>query len=127
MTDECRWLLERANESLKAADLMFRNKLFHSAVSEGYYAMFYSAQALILARGENASTHKGVLALFSKLYVKTGEVDRSFSAMISTAFSARGKADYEIGMDIPSDEAQRVIADAHQFYELALKWLSDGD
>lgn len=123
MTDECRWLLERASESLKAADLMFKNELFHSAVSEGYYVMFYCAQALILSKGKNASTHKGVLGLFGELYVKTGEIDRSFSAMISNAFSARGKADYEIGMDIPADEAQKVIADAHRFLDLASEWL----
>lgn len=67
MTDECRWLLERASESLKAADLMFKNELFHSAVSEGYYVMFYCAQALILSKGKNASTHKGVLGLFGEL------------------------------------------------------------
>lgn len=85
--------------------------------------MFYCAQSLILSKGKNASTHKGVLGLFGELFVKTGEIDRSYSAMISNAFSARGKADYEIGMDIPADEAQKVIADAHRFLDLASEWL----
>ena len=119
MTDEIQWLLTRSKDGIKATELMISNDLHHSAVSEGYYAMFYLAQALILDKGRNASTHKGVLTLFSALYVKTGEMDRSFSVMLANAFAARGKADYEIGIDIDKDEAKTVLADARTFYEAA--------
>ena len=120
MIGEIQWLLDRASESLKAAKLMANNHLYHSAVSEGYYTMFYCAQAPILQKGKNASTHKGVIIHFSDSYIKTNEIDRSFSAMLSNAFAARGKADYEIGLEISAPETETVIADAEQFFQMTL-------
>lgn len=120
MTDEIQWLLTRADESIQATELMISNQLYHSAVSETYYAMFYLAQALILDKHETASTHKGVLTRFSALYVKTDEMNRSFSVMLANAFAARGKADYEIGVDISEAEAKKLLANARSFQEAAL-------
>ena len=37
-----KYQLERANESLKAAELMFENKLFIPAMNRIYYSMFYA-------------------------------------------------------------------------------------
>lgn len=125
MEKEIKWLLERANESMHAAELMLQGSLLHSAVSEGYYAMFYAAQALIMAKGENTSTHKGVLTRFSALYIKTGELDRSLSVALSQAFAARGKADYEIGLEISPAEAEAVVSSARYFLAAALEKLND--
>lgn len=125
MEIEIKWLLERANESMHAAELMIQGSLLHSAVSEGYYAMFYAAQALIMKKGENTSTHKGVLTRFSALYIKTGELDRSLGVALSQAFAARGKADYEIGLEISLKEAVAVVSQARYFLTAAMKKLDD--
>mgnify|MGYP006301482481 CR=1 FL=1 len=124
MTKEIQWLLERADESLQAAELTLNNRLFHSSVSKAYYAMFYAAQALVLSKGKNAATHKGVLTQFSALFIKTGEVDRSYGVMLARAFAARGKADYEIGVEITEQEAGQSLADARSFLSMASRLVS---
>lgn len=125
MEMEVKWLLNRAEESLQAAELMLEGSLLHSAVSEGYYAMFYAAQALLMVKGENASTHKGVLTRFSAVYIKTGELDRSLGVVLSRAFAARGKADYEIGLEISRTEAESVVSAARLFLEAAMNKIND--
>lgn len=127
MEMEIKWLLDRAKESLQAAELMLQGALLHSSVSEGYYAMFYAAQALLMVKGENASTHKGVLTRFSAVYIKTGELDRAFGIALSKAFAARGKADYEIGLEISRTEAESVVSAARHFLEAAMDKLKDTD
>lgn len=125
MEVEIKWLMERANESLQAAELMLQGSLLHSAVSQGYYAMFYAAQALLMAKGDGASTHKGVLTRFSVLYIKTGELSRSLGVALSQAFAARGKADYEIGLEISRTEAEMIVSSARQFLSAAMEKLEN--
>ncbi len=52
-----KYRLERANESLKAAELMFRNKLFIPAMNRIYYSMFYAVQALLVLDAKTFSKH----------------------------------------------------------------------
>ncbi|NOY57632.1 MAG: HEPN domain-containing protein [Calditrichaeota bacterium] len=43
-----KYRLERANESLKAAQLMLENSLYIPAMNRIYYSMFYAVQALLV-------------------------------------------------------------------------------
>jgi len=126
MMQEIKWLLERADESLRAAELMIGHEMFHSAVSEAYYAMFYAAQALLLKKGVQGSTHKGVITQLAVKYVKTGELDQRYGRMLARAFAARGKADYEIGIAIEKAEAEQIEKDATAFLLKAKKVLENG-
>ncbi|MEX2706693.1 MAG: HEPN domain-containing protein [Candidatus Freyrarchaeum guaymaensis] len=45
---------------------------YDSCVSRCYYAMFFLAEAVLLTKGLRASSHKGVISLFGKHFVKTG-------------------------------------------------------
>ena len=49
MSQEQKYLLLKAQESLTAARLLTSNNLFSVAASRVYYAMFYVAQAFLLA------------------------------------------------------------------------------
>jgi len=75
-------------------------------------------------REQCLSTHKGVLTQFSALYVKTGELDRSFSLMLANAFAARSKADYEIGVEILENEAAKVVMNTKEFLKMARSLLA---
>ncbi len=66
--------LERADESLKAAQLMFENKPFISAMNRIYYSMFYAVQSLLVLNETTFSKHGQVKGFFNREYIKSGIV-----------------------------------------------------
>ena len=45
------------------------------AISRAYYAMFYSATALLLTKGISRSKHSGVYSAFGQHFVKPGLIE----------------------------------------------------
>ena len=57
--------IENAKEALRAAQLNLDNDFYTTAVNRAYYAIFYAANAFLLATKKLArSKHSGVLAAF---------------------------------------------------------------
>ena len=65
-------LIERAKRYLKSAEILLEEGDYESSVSRTYYAMFYSAQAMLLTKNLSFSSHKGVISAFGEYFVKTG-------------------------------------------------------
>ncbi len=59
-----KYRLERANESLKAAQLMRDNHLYIPAMNRIYYSMFYAVQALLILNNSTFSKHGQVKGFF---------------------------------------------------------------
>jgi uncharacterized protein (UPF0332 family) len=57
-------LMERAKKYLKSAEILLKAE--ESSVSRTYYAMFYSAQAMLLTENLSFSSHKGVISGFGE-------------------------------------------------------------
>jgi uncharacterized protein (UPF0332 family) len=64
-------LIERAKRYLKSAEILLEEGDYESSVSRTYYAMFYSAQAMLLTKNLSFSSHKGVISAFGEQFVKT--------------------------------------------------------
>jgi len=64
--------LERAQASLRAAELCLAHGLLDSAVNRAYFAMFQAAVAALEQRGirRREWTHKGVHSDFVQLFVR---------------------------------------------------------
>jgi uncharacterized protein (UPF0332 family) len=82
-------LLDRARVYLSSARMLRETGDFESAVSRGYYAMFYAAEAALLVRDVAANSHKGVIAEFNSLYVRGGSVSMELGRALSRAFEKR--------------------------------------
>ena len=78
MTPEQKALLEKAQDSLGAAELLAKNRYFDFAVSRAYYSMFYIAEAFLLGEGSAFSKHSSVIAAFGQLLTKSGRVPAQF-------------------------------------------------
>jgi hypothetical protein len=59
-------LLQRAQESLRAAKIMLTENLPNIAASRAYYAMFYTAELLLQKKGLTFTSHSAVIAAFGK-------------------------------------------------------------
>ncbi len=116
--------LERAKDRLDAAQLLLDNGKFEDSINRAYYSMYHSAMALLRTKDVSPKTHKGLIGEFGKRFVKTGEVDKNFSKMLSHAESLRESADYGIEPEIESEDAAKTVKNAEEFLAMAKKQLS---
>lgn len=122
---EIRALLEKAKASLAAAQTLLREGYADFAASRGYYAMFYVAEALLLALGHSYSKHAAVIAAFGREYAKTGALDPKFHRLLLDAYRIRNVGDYEIGTPVPKEKAEDICHWAAEFIQAAETYLSE--
>ena len=82
--------VERANESLKAAQLMLDNDLYIPAMNRIYYSMFYAVQALLILN-ESAFSKHGQVKGFSTKNISKSEFFRKTLASCSMPYSNTAK------------------------------------
>ena len=83
-----------ANESMKAADLLFNNGFIRDAVAKLYYSLLYSVRAMLLTKGLEPKSHEGALRLFGLHFVKQGIFEAEDSHVFSRLMKYRQEADY---------------------------------
>jgi len=119
MTDNLNKLIEyrfqQANETLIAANELFQNGHYRDAVNRGYYAMFYCGLGLLAAKNLGSSKHSGVLSLFSRHFVKTGQISIEAGRHFREAFELRQNCDYREFVDITKAQTQEIIENAKAF------------
>ena len=109
--------LERAHESIKAAELMQENSMYIPAMNRIYYSMFYAVQALLILKKSSFSKHGQVKGFFNKEFIKTGVFPKEFGRLFNTVFEYRQKFDY-VDLIIPSEELiSDYVAKAKYFIE----------
>lgn len=96
MSEEVSGLLRKAGRSLKAAGALLHAGDTDLAASRASYAMFYTAEALLLSRGLCFSKHSGVQAAFGKHFARPAEFDPKFHRWMLEAFAARIAGDYGV-------------------------------
>ena len=120
-----KYRLERANESIKAAQLLFENKLFTSAMNRIYYSMFYSVQALLVLKEKAFSKHGEVKGYFNKEFIKSGIFPKEFGKLFNAVFEYRQKFDY-VDLLIPEEELiSDYIVEAQKFIDRISSYLND--
>jgi uncharacterized protein (UPF0332 family) len=113
-------LIEKADRSLSAAEHLYGDGFPDFAASRAYYAMFYTAEALLLSRDLSFSKHSAVIAAFGQHFVKTGTIDAAFHHYLLDAFDLRNLSDYGAVGTI-SDEDARLVLDNTNSFCLAIK------
>ena len=86
--------LNRADESIKAADLLFDNNLVSDAISRLYYFVLYHIRALLLSRGLEPRSHEGALRLLGLHFIREGIIEKGVAQVFSKLMKFREEADY---------------------------------
>ncbi len=89
-----KYKIERAEETIEDAVIMFNSERLNSAVNRIYYACFYSAEAILLTKGLTYSDHGMVIGTFNKEFVKNGILNKEYFKIIHGAFNQRQTSDY---------------------------------
>ena len=108
-------LLQRAQEALRATETRLAAGFPDFAAARAYYAAFYAASALLLAEGKTFRSHRGVLALMHRDYVKPGRLPVDMGRMLSTLADLRSIGDYGGAAPVSHTEATLALSEAQQF------------
>ena len=68
---------------------------YASANNRAYYAIFHAMRAVLAKDGEDFKRHSAVIARFVQNYLKTEQLPKAYSKLISNASLIRNKSDYE--------------------------------
>lgn len=124
MNGDIELLLEKATQSLDAAELLRQQGYFDFAASRAYYAMFYVAEALLASLGQSYSSHGAVQAAYGREFAKTGRLDPKFHRWLIDAQDFRSASDYQTGVNIAPEQAAQICEWAREFIGSARNYLS---
>lgn len=124
MNPEVGALLEKAKRSRNAARRLLKDGDVDFAASRAYYAMFYIAEALLLAHSLSFSSHSAVIANFGKEFAKPGILNAQFHKYLIDAQDRRNVSDYSIRDAVSKEQAEEMIVWVKEFLQAAKKYLS---
>jgi len=119
--------LERAQESLAAAQALVRDLYPDFAASRAYYAAFYAASALLLSRNLTFRKHSGVVAAIHRHFVRDGLIEVQHGRDLNWLFELRSVGDYGGLLHVTTDEAQAAIDAATNFVLAAYRLIDLGN
>jgi uncharacterized protein (UPF0332 family) len=117
--------IERSKKALNAAELLFENSYYDACVSRCYYSMFYLIQELFKKKEIEFSTHSGLISQFGLHYVKSGKVDKEYSAILRRGFERRMMGDYGQIDTVTREVARRSIEEARKFHERIMELIQE--
>ena len=124
-----RFRIDQAEDALRAAHVLADRYFHRDAVNRSYYGMFYAVLALLVTKRMGTSKHQGAISLFDREFVRTGIFGRELSYWLHEAFEMRLDADYAELVDVPEEEAQRILDNARIFISQVnshlTNWLAD--
>ncbi len=124
--------VRKGNNALRAGTELIALGLYDDAVTRLYYAAFHFACAALLTEGVEATTHRGLHALFSEQLVRPGKITPARAKDLKRLQGFREAADYtrsfaftHEGAEEEAAVALRFVADMRAYLE-AGSWLIDG-
>jgi uncharacterized protein (UPF0332 family) len=106
---------QRGDECLAEAKYLLEGEFYNAAVSRAYYAAFHWALALLILKGLEPKTHRGVIQLLQLHYVETGGLSPEDAAAIGQLETYRELSDYVAKVCFNEQRARAEIRRAESF------------
>ncbi|MDE7468043.1 MAG: HEPN domain-containing protein [Muribaculaceae bacterium] len=87
--------LDKANKTVKEADLLADAGFFNACVNRLYYAAYYAASALMISQQLETATHKGIKTMLGMRFIQPGLLDPECGRIYQQLFDSRQAADYD--------------------------------
>lgn len=121
-----KYRLEQAQTALNDAIFLLEGgRSSQSIVNRAYYAMFYSALALLQNISKIPSKHTGVISLFDTEFVLKGIFPKELSKSFHKAFELRQVSDYKTFKTISKEKTEETVNNAVHFVEVITKHLAE--
>ena len=105
----------RGDECLAEARYLLKGGFWNAAVSRAYYAAFHWALALLMKKGLEPKTHRGVIQLLQLHYVESGILPPSAAEALSQLETYRELSDYNAKASFDEKRAAAEIKRAESF------------
>lgn len=116
-------LLQKAQVNIDATELLLREGIYDIAASRSYYAMFYTAEALLYSIGLSFSSHSAVIAAYGKEFAKTNLIPPEYHRYLIESFESRQVADYGVESIMTATKILEFLDQANGFLREAYKYL----
>ena len=125
MKENARFLLDKAEQAIGAAESLLRDGYRDFSAGRAYYAMFYTAEALLAEKELEFKKHVGVHRAFAEHYIKPRIFDKKYYQWLVATFNSRLVGDYAIRTEFDDDEVQGWIEQAKEFLNKAREFLEN--
>ena len=105
----------RGNEALAAAKHLFQGEFWNDSISRAYYAAYHWARAVLLTRGLEPKTHRGVVQLIGLHFVASGKLTEESASWLAHLETYRELSDYSSSASFDRGQAKAEIARAERF------------
>lgn len=102
--------LEQLDSKLKSFVANYQVRNPRECVSSMYFAVFHAAEALLVAKGIEAASHRAVASLLALHFVRPGTLPRETSAKFSALMAGRHDADYNEAIPFDLADARAAAA-----------------
>lgn len=123
ISDQIKALLDRSEESHQAAKVLLDSEFPNFSAAQSYYTIFYLAQALLISKGLEFSSHSAVMAAYGKEFAKTSIIDPKFHRQMIIAERRRETGHYGEESGVTLEEAQESFEWAEEFIQAVKKYL----
>ncbi|MBR3532164.1 MAG: HEPN domain-containing protein [Bacteroidaceae bacterium] len=121
--------IEKALRALEQAQGVIVLKYWETIANRLYYAAYNAISALLIANGNTAQTHSGVIHLFGQQFIKTGVFPAEMGRLYHKLFTMRQTGDYDDTYGITEEDVLPFVEPTRklieQTTELAKKLLED--
>jgi uncharacterized protein (UPF0332 family) len=107
--------INRAFETLREAETMIEHQFWNASINRVYYACFYAVSALLLKKGVDSSTHKGLRQMFGLHFIQTGVVSKEYGKFFSDLFDRRQTGDYDDFITFNKETALNLFSTGKDF------------
>lgn len=90
-----KYRLDRADETIKEAELLANESHYNAAVNRLYYACFYATTALLISNGISTSSHAGTKTMLGLNFVSKGLLSNEHGKTFTRLFEIRHSGDYD--------------------------------
>ena len=123
MKESSEQLLQKASRAIEAANTLLDNGLSEFSTGRAYYAMFYTAEALLNEKGLRFRKHGGVHSAFGEHFIKVNLFDAKYHRWILDAFDRRIESDYGTEVLVINEDTLELIEQAKEFLQAARAFL----
>jgi uncharacterized protein (UPF0332 family) len=109
---------ESAEVFLQESEYLLSGGFFRGTVGRAYYAMFHAATAVLLHKGIERSSHRGIISAFGQFITKPGLADPKFHRHLVEAFTLRNDCDYLAPFEAEQSQAGVTLTRAKEFVDI---------
>ncbi len=109
--------IEKSKRAYEQAKGVLALKYWETIANRLYYAAYNAVSALLIANGDSAQSHNGVIHLFGLKFIKTGVFSAEFGRLYHNLFSMRQTGDYDDSYGLTEEDVLPFVEPTGQLIE----------